>query len=364
MSAAGRFDRHLQAAGIAAASTNDSLDARMQRAADRVAAAATELESLLTQAQAAPAPPAHASVTRVIEAVAACRAMDDAASVTMGGGAPTINTSASPRTAGYPTVAGSTSPPSSCGSPFRLSRASSAAPPPAPPVSVAIPGPAEVAVLKASSCVAGATAAGAATPSVPATARAASSQKDAVNGSAAKGGESSVASHSLHSERVMYSRGMQQWRQLVKLPGTPQQRNAASALGGTDPATAAAAGGITLSAAAVAHEQQLKKFHHARFNHFRSQPAPSHEAFDDQSVHRPRRTAVPKAPNLSIFSSPRVGGGKRRPLQSQQALQQRSDNNEGGIERRADNAWVHGRMLGTDTHFSEVCKEMYSQLDC
>ena len=62
MSAAGRFDRHLQAAGIAAASTNDSLDARMQRAADRVAAAATELESLLTQAQAAPAPPAaHAA---------------------------------------------------------------------------------------------------------------------------------------------------------------------------------------------------------------------------------------------------------------------------------------------------------------
>ena len=161
----------------------------------------------------------------------------------------------------------------------------------------------------------------------------------------------------------MYSRGMQQWRQLVKLPATPQQRDAASDLGGTAPArTGSTAGGATtLSAAAVAHERQLKNFHHAPFNHFRSQPAPSHEAFDDQSVHRPRRTSVPKAPNLSIFGSPRVGGGKRRPLQPQQ---QRSGDNEDDSKRRADNTWVHGRMLGTDTHFSEVCKEMYSQLDC
>ena len=49
------------------------------------------------------------------------------------------------------------------------------------------------------------------------------------------------------------------------------------------------------------------------------------------------------------------------PLQPQQ---QRSGDNEDDSKRRADNTWVHGRMLGTDTHFSEVCKEMYSQLDC
>ena len=88
----------------------------------------------------------------------------------------------------------------------------------------------------------------------------------------------------------------------------------------------------------------LRKFHGARFDHFRHSRAPEHETFDDASVHRPRSTATPRHTNLGIF---KVNPQSRNPTPGKGASEV-----------------VRDRLMAPNVRLSEVCKEMYRQVGC